>query len=471
VPTAPESDQSRARAAGAASEDGTGERRTAIESLIAASLLMVLMLVTGLVSGSLGLVSSGLDASGDVVAATVTFFAVRLGARPADSEHPYGHRRAENLSALAEATILLAGGTIVVVEAIRRLASGSTPLAARWYAFAVLGVAIVVDLGRVIVSLRSARKFRSPALRSNAFHFASDTVGLLAVLAGLLAARAGFRAGDAIAAVIVALILFAAAARLISENARVLMDTAPAGAEESARAAVAALSPDVKLHRLRVRESGGRYFADVVVSVPPGRAVAAGHAAADEVEEAIEKALPNSDVVVHVEPQRRGLDLRDQVLAIALSEPQVLEAHDVTIFEHGDRVSVSLHLKFSADSSLREAHAVAERIEAKIRELEPVSDVRTHLEPLERPIAPDESERTHDEQTVATIHALVREETGKEARDVRVLPTERGIVVFLTVSVSKRASLAAAHQRASELEEALRKRLPQIDDVVVHTEP
>jgi cation diffusion facilitator family transporter len=452
-------------------DDGEGEQRTAIGSLIAASLLMALMLVTGLLSGSLGLVSSGLDASGDVVAAVVTFFAVRLGARPADSDHPYGHRRAENLSALAEATILLAGGVIVVGEAIRRLVDGSTPLAPRWYDFVVIAVAIVVDLARVLVLLRSARRYRSAALRSNAFHFASDTVGALAVLAGLVAVREGFPDGDAIAAVVVAFILFGAAARLIAENARVLMDTAPAEAEESARSAIVALSPEIELERLRVRESGGRYFADVVVSVPPGRAVAAGHAAADAVEDAVGRALPSSDVIVHVEPQSRGLDLRDQVLAIALSEPEVLEAHDVTIFEHGDRVSVSLHLKFSADSSLREAHAVAERVEAAIRELEPVSDVRTHLEPLEQPIVPNPIQARNDSQTIDAIRRLVRDEMGKEARDVRVLPTERGIVVFLTVSVSTGASLAEAHQRASELEEALRKRLPQIDDVVVHTEP
>jgi cation diffusion facilitator family transporter len=452
-------------------EDGEGQRRTVIGSLVAASLLMALMLGTGLLSGSLGLVSSGLDASGDVVAAVVTFFAVRLGARPADSDHPYGHRRAENLSALAEATILLAGGVIVVGEAIRRLVDGSTPLAPHWYDFVVIAVAIVVDLARVLVLLRSARRYRSAALRSNAFHFASDTVGALAVLAGLVAVREGFADGDAIAAVVVALILFGAAARLISENARVLMDTAPAEAEESARSAIVALSPEIELERLRVRESGGRYFADVVVTVPPGRAVAAGHAAADAVEDAIGKALPSSDVIVHVEPQSHGLDLRDQVLAIALSEPEVLEAHDVTIFEHGDRVSVSLHLKFSADSSLREAHAVAERVEAAIRQLEPVSDVRTHLEPLEQPIAPNPTQARNDSETIDAVRKLVRDEMGKDARDVRVLPTERGIVVFLTVSVSTRASLAEAHQRASELEEALRKRLPQIDDVVVHTEP
>jgi divalent metal cation (Fe/Co/Zn/Cd) transporter len=295
--------------------------------------------------------------------------------------------------------------------------------------------------------------------------------GSLAVLGGLLAVRAGFEEGDAVAALIVAVIIFAAAARLTFENAQVLMDTAPAQAQAIARNAIAALSPEIELHRLRLRESAGRYFADVVVSVPPGRAVIEGHAAADQVERAVEQALPTTDVVVHVEPRRRGLDLRDRVLAIALSEPLVHEAHDITIFEHGDQVSVSLHLKLPADSQLQDAHGVAERVEAAIRALPRVADVRTHLEPLEQPVAADPTAGRDDPATIETIKALVRQHTDEDARNLRAFATERGIVVFITISVGRESSLAHAHQLASELEEQLRQHLPQIADVVVHTEP
>jgi cation diffusion facilitator family transporter len=466
----PQIDEPLATASGSAAADIAGKRRTAIASIIAATLLMALKLGTGLVSGSLGLVSAGIESSGDVVAATVTFFALRLGARPADREHPYGHRRAENLSALAEATILFGGGVIVVIEAINRLAHGRS-FEPRWYVFAVILVAIGVDLSRVLVSARTARRFGSPALKSNAFHFAGDMAGSIAILAGLVAVRAGFKDGDAIAALIVAMIIFAAAGRLISSNAQVLMDTAPAAAQQTARDAIAVLGPEIELDRLRLRESAGRYFADVVVSVPPGSPVIQGHAAADQVEQAIEQALPDSDVVVHVEPRRRGLDLRDRVLAIALSEPLVREAHDITIFEHGDRVSVSLHLKFRADSSLQETHDVAERVEVAIRALPRVSDVRTHLEPLERPIAADPTAIRGARATVEMIQAIVRQSTGREAREVRVLPTETGSVVFMTVAMVSATPLADAHLLASQLEEALRQRLPEIADVVVHTEP
>jgi cation diffusion facilitator family transporter len=431
----------------------------------------VLMLGVGLITGSLGLISAGIESTGDVVAAVVTFFAVRLSRRPADDSHPYGHRRAENLSALAEATILLGGGIIVVVEAVGRLSSGGSSLVARWYVFAVIGVGIAINVGRAAVSWRGAARFSSAALRGNSFHYASDVGGSLAVLAGLIAVRAGFGDGDAISALIVAVIIFTAAGRLIFENTKVLMDTAPAEAQAAAREAIAALSPEIELDRLRLRGSTGRYFADVVVAIPPGRAVIEGHAAADEVEQAVERVLPNSDVVVHVEPRRRGLSLRDRVLAIALAEPSVSEAHDITIFEHGDQRSVSLHLKLPADSSLQAAHEVAERVEKAIGALPRVSDVRTHLEPLEHPIAADPTARGQDRRTTAEVEAIVRDQTGKPPRDVRLLPTEAGSVLFITIPVGVTASLADAHRLASELEEALRQQLPEIADVVVHTEP
>ena len=457
--------------AASASAGATGERHTTITSMLAATLLMALMLGTGLVTGSLGLVSAGIESSGDVVAAVVTFFAVRLSARPADPGHPYGHRRAQNLSALAEAAILIGGGIIVVVEAIVRLSGSGGSLAARWYVFVVISAAIAIDIGRAVVSRRNARRYHSAALRSNSFHFASDVAGAVAVLVGLIVVRTGFQDGDAIAALIVAVIIFATAGRLLFENAQVLMDTVPEAAQALAHQAIAALGPDIELDRLRVRESAGRYFADVVVAVPPGQAVIEGHAAANEVEHAVAQALPDSDVVVHVEPRRRGLSLRDQVVSIALSEPTVSEAHDITIFEHGEENSVSLHLKLPADSSLKDAHEVAERVEEAIKALPNVSDVRTHLEPLERPIASNPTAIRDDRGTADMIETIVREHTGKRSRDLRLLPTEAGSVLFITVPIGVTASLADAHRVASELEETLRERLPEIIDVVVHTEP
>jgi cation diffusion facilitator family transporter len=445
-------------------------RRTTLVSIAAAGLLVVLKLGVGLATGSLGLISTGIESSGDVVAAVLTFFAVRLGGRPADPEHPYGHRRAENLGALGEAGILFVGGVFVAVAAINHLIGDSAPPRLHWYLFAVIAVALVVDLSRTLVSLRVARAYSSPALRSNAFHFAGDMAGSLTVLIGLLSVQAGFDQGDSVAALVVAAIVCAAAVRLIGENANVLMDRTPAEAREAAERAIAEIGADIELSRLRLRESAGRYFADVVVTVPPGQAVVEGHQSANLIEDAIGRALPGSDVVVHVEPRRRGLDLRDRILAIALAEPLVMEAHDITIFEQGDAVNVSLHLKFPADLDLRDAQKIADRVETAICRRPGVAAVQTHLEPLERTLTARAADVSADIHATREIDRLVRERTDSEPQRVKLLSTDAGRVVFLTLGVQPGASLSAAHRLASELEEELRQRIPDIADVVIRTE-
>jgi cation diffusion facilitator family transporter len=452
------------------SKQSAAPTRTTVVSVGAAALLVGLKLGTGLATGSLGLVSAGIESSGDVVAAVLTLLGVQLAIRPADERHPYGHRRAENLAALGEAAILTGGGSVVVVEAINRLAGRGESLSARWYVFAVIGVALVVDASRVLVSVRSAARYRSAALRSNAFHFAGDMAGSLAVLAGLAAVAAGFKDGDIIAALVVALLIFLAAARLIYENAQVLMDTAPVEANRRARDAVVALGGGIELRRLRLREAGGRYFADAVVGVAPGQAVVAGHVTADGIEEAIRRALPGSDVVVHLEPRSENLDLRDRVQAAALAEPEVREVHDITLYERNGQVSVSLHLKLDPELPLREAHEAAERVEAAIEAVPEVESVQTHLEPLEQPQSAVGRGREGVEdahrmrQTVAVL-------TGREPLELKLMRTGRGPVAFLTVAVGSDVELSEAHDLAGRLEEEIRRSQPHIVDVVVHTEP
>jgi len=454
---------------GASSERAAAQRRTTLVSILAASALVILKLGVGLIAGSLALVSAGIESSGDVLAAILTFFAVRLGGQAADPEHPYGHGRAENLGALGEAAILVAGGVIVAVEAITRLLSPHGRPDTHWFVFVVIGVALGVDLARTIVSLRAARRYGSPALRSNAFHFAVDMAGSAAVLVGLLLVRAGFTGADAIAALLIAAIILAAAGRLVAENANVLMDRTPSEARDTAERALARLEPDIELVRLRLRESAGRFFADVIVAVPPGNAVIEGHQAAELIEQTIQGALPGSDVVVHVEPRRSGLELRDRVLAIALAESLVKEVHDITIYEHDGTASVSLHLKFPADLDLSSALAVAERIEQTIRDRSNVSEVQTHLEPLERPLiaGPDNSGSRLDD--IREIERIVMERTATIQQRVKLFCTPGGRVIFLTLEVAPQTSLIDAHRLASELEDDLRRRIPDIADVVIHT--
>ena len=444
------------------------QRRTALVSVGAACLLVAIKLLAGLASSSLGLLAEAAHSGTDLAAALLTFFAVSVAVRPADRGHPWGHGKAQNLAALGEAGFLILVSVGIAVTAILRLAGivefEVEPTA---WTFAAIALVLAIDASRTVVSLRGARRYSSDALLANALHFGSDFAGTLAVLAGLIAAAVGFPAGDSIAALFVSGLVVAAATRLASRNVDVLMDRSPEDDTRVARQAIARLQPPVELRRLRLRRAGGEHFADVVIGVAPGAAIGQGHAAADRVEQALHDALPGIDVVVHVEPQAGETVIRERVLAAALTVSHVREIHNLTVLDVDGRIEVSLHVKLPGHLSLVQAHEIAEQVEAAIvTQVPEVESAQTHLEPIRETAAAAE---VHVD--TAAIEAAVREVTGAEPREVRVVRTDEGVVVFLTLGLGVEGSLADAHGQASAIEERVRGALPAIADVVVHTEP
>jgi cation diffusion facilitator family transporter len=448
-------------------------QRTALMSVAAATLLVAVKLVTGLVTGSLAFVAEAVHSGTDLVAALLTLFAVRVAVRPADREHPYGHGKAEHLAALGESAFLTLISLVLAGVSLRRLfGSDGHEVDATWWAFAVLGVVISIDISRALVSRSAARRYRSPALAANALHFASDLAGTLAVLVGLVFVAAGEPSADAAAALFVAALVVIAAVRLAKQSVDVLMDRTAADAEERIRSAIAGMPQRVELRRARVRHAAGRHFADLVVAVPPDAGVTQAHALADDVEEAVERALGAADVVVHVEPFEPGGGLRERATAAASSVPEVREVHNVRVMHLADGYELSLHVKLPSELSLTEAHDVVERLEARVRAgLPELSNVHTHIEPLEgtdwgrRPAGGDTaSER-------AAIEETVRRVTGAAPTAVSFRDGERGRIALVTITLPGEQPLPSAHGHAGAIEAAVRERCPTLADVIVHTEP
>ena len=444
------------------------QRRSALISVVAAATLVILKLSVGLATHSLGLVSEAAHSGTDLVAALLTYFAVRVASRPADVQHQFGHGKAEHLSALAEAGFLSLVSLFISARAIERLVGAThSDVRSPWYAFAVLGLVLAIDASRTVVSWRTSKRYGSAALASNALHFGGDLLGSGAVLVGLIFAHYGHPNADPIAALFVGGLVLLAAARLMKGNVDVLMDRAPADAEAAAVAAIGALSPSVELRRLRMRQAGGRQFADVVIGISSGAGVGQGHAAADAVEAAVERALPNADVVVHVEPIEDA-GLRERAHAAAVGVPRVREVHNLALVEVDGRKELSLHVKLPGDLSLEDAHGIAEQLESAICSAVPeIAGVQTHLEPL----AETSLAREVEADGAGAVRRIVREATGGEPRELRFLRSTGGLVAFLTLGLEGGTSLAAAHARASEIEERIRHERPDIADVIVHTEP
>jgi cation diffusion facilitator family transporter len=448
-------------------------RRSALFSVAAAIFLVALKLVTGLITGSLAFLAEAAHSATDLVAALLTLFAVRVAVRPPDEQHHYGHGKAEHLGALGESAVLLLVALAIGYESVHRLVSGgSEGVEAAWWSFAVLAVVIGVDVARTVSSERSARRYGSPALAANALHFGSDLAGSLAVLLGTILVAAGHPDADALAGVLVAVLVIGLALRLLWQSVQVLMDRTSSHADERIRAALAGLREPLELRRVRVRHAAGRHFADLVVGVAPDKGVAQAHATADEVEDLVRSALGNADVVVHVEPVAPEGGLRERATAAAAAVPEVREVHNVRVMRVGNDYEVSLHVKLPRELSLAEAHDVIERLEAAVRAAVPeLRTVHSHMEPLSRTdwaSAPPAGDTTRER---AAVEDAVCEMTGTRPMSVNFRDAERGRVALVTITLPGEQPLPSAHHHAGRIEEAIRERCPGLADVIVHTEP
>src|SRR5580658_9712470 len=211
------------------------KRRVALHSMLAAGAMTLLKLAAGLLSGSLGVLSDAAHSGLDLVGAALTFFSVQVSDKPADEDHTYGHGKIENLSAFGEAILMAVSCAWIIWEAMQRIFNHTVELRHSLWPVLVLLASIGVDYWRSRELRAVAERTHSPALATDAFHFASDIWSTLAVLCGLAASWAGMQFGiswlryaDPFAAVVVSLMILRMTLHLGRETVAVLMDEVPA---------------------------------------------------------------------------------------------------------------------------------------------------------------------------------------------------------------------------------------------------
>ena len=294
-----------------ASSDGTHEKKSAaLNSVIAAVGLTGFKIVVGLSTGSLGILAEAAHSGLDLMAAVMTFLAVRISGKPADRNHLYGHGKVENLSALFETLLLLLTCFWILYEAGHRLLYHAADLRVTFWSFAVMITSIVVDRSRSRILYRAARKYNSQALEADALHFSTDIWSSAVVILGLICVKISewvprvvfLRHADSVAAIMVGLIVVYVCVKLGIRTIQALLDVAPAGIEDKIIAAVECLPGVADCHNVRFRYSGPQLFVDIHILVDGNQTLKEAHDLTEEIEHSIQQLLPNVDVTVHPEP-------------------------------------------------------------------------------------------------------------------------------------------------------------------------
>jgi cation diffusion facilitator family transporter len=282
------------------------KRGAAALSIASNSTLIAIKLVAGVLTGSIAILTEAIHSLIDLVASVVAFVSVRKADEPADESHPYGHEKVESLAATIEGMLILVGAGIIVFEAIHRLAVGAS-VDMLGVGIAVMAISLVANLAVSTVLARRARLDPSPALAGDAAHLRTDALTSAGVLIGLaLVEITGSAAFDSIAALVVAGAIMYAGYSIIRTSSGVLVDeTLPAEELDRIEAAIAgARTAEVAgYHKLRARRAGRRRYIDLHVQYRSGTTLERAHELAHRMRDSIERALPDAEVLIHVEPE------------------------------------------------------------------------------------------------------------------------------------------------------------------------
>ena len=278
--------------------------RAAVVPVLSNAFVLVLKAVVGLMTGSIAVLSDAMDSLEDVGASLFDLWSVRLSAKPADQEHPYGHGKVEGIAATAEGLLIGGGGVFIFYQAIHRLISGQAEIGVGLGLVAMI-VTAFVNLGVVFHIARAAKETGSLVLTAASRHLWTNVAQAIAVITALvLVGLTGRREFDAIVALLLSAFLVFSAARIIMGATRQIMDVRlPLDEEEVIQGALRRYEGQVVgFHKLRTRRSGHQRYVELHLIVDPKRSVEEIHTVCDGIEGDIKERLPGAEVTIHVEP-------------------------------------------------------------------------------------------------------------------------------------------------------------------------
>lgn len=455
-------------------EAGIREKKSiALSSVYAGLGLTGMKLIVGLSTNSLGILSEAAHSGLDLLAALITYIAVSVSDKPADQDHQYGHGKTENISALFETILLVMTCGWIIWEAVERLTTGSAHVEATVWSFGVIIVSIVVDISRSRALTRVAKKYGSQALEADALHFSSDIWSSLTVLAGLIFVYFGYASIDAVAALVVAVMVLAVSYRLARRTIDALMDRVPDGLAQRIEEKIKAVDGVQAVRSLRVRMSGSKAFVNAIVGLSRTMPFSQAHHVVDDIERAVESVHPQVDVTVHPEPmQTEDESVLDRVKMIVM-EKGLPPPHNLEVHHSGGGYFIDFDVEYKKGKTFVEAHALASEIEEQIRkEISAVEKVTIHLEEY----LADPGEPTHateDEQALCVnIERLVLQDRRILAcKDISVLRRASDYHITLTCRMDSAKTLEEVHQVIAEVETQLYQTFRQVRRFTLHAEP
>lgn len=444
----------------------------ALSSVLASVFLTIGKLVVGLISGSLGILSEAAHSALDFCAALLTFFAVRIGDKPADKHHPYGHAKVESVSALIETGLLFLTSAWIICEAVKRLFVHEVKVEITWYAIAIVIVSIIVDFSRSRALKRVAIKTKSQALEADALHFSSDILSSVAVLIGLILVYFKIPIADPLAALFVAVIVIQAGYKLGKRTIDVLVDAAPIGLSEKINKLLGPIEGIISIEKVRVRPVGANVFIDIKINVSRKLALVNVEKIKAVIEQRIKKIMPEAEISIDAVPLTVDNETIMERVQIVASHHNLF-VHDITIYELKRKKYLNYDLEVDDSLSIQKAHKIATHLEDSIeKELGLDIEINTHIEPVKSEIINSEAVSIKDEKIITNKIKVIVDKIPeiKGVHNIKIKKDQDKLFISLHCNFASNISLSESHRLSSCLEYLIREQITAVERVVVHAE-
>lgn len=280
--------------------------KTARLSILSNTLLIIMKVVVGILSGSVSIISEAIHSSMDLVAALIAFFSVKVSDNPPDSKHPYGHGKVENISGVVEAILIFAAAAMIIVEAVKKLLGEDIVLEKLWIGSVVMAISAVVNIFVSRRLYKVARETKSVALEADALHLKTDVYTSAGVAVGLvLILLTDIKWLDPVVAILVALFIIKESWELLRRAFWPLLDSSWA-TDEVDELEKKLNEMGVNYHSLRTRKAGNYRFIDIHIEISEDESVGKAHRYCDQIEAELMDSFENLNVTIHVEPVEKN---------------------------------------------------------------------------------------------------------------------------------------------------------------------
>ncbi len=448
------------------------KKKITLFSLLVSIALVIIKVVIAYISNSIGVFSEALNNGLDLVTVLITFFAIRIAARPADKDHTYGHGKYENLSAFIELTIIFLLCSFIIYKSVQRIINRDFILTLNIYIFIILAISIVLNIIRVYFLGKAAKRFNSFALKAEFLNYSSDIFSSIVVIAGLALANYGILLADPIASIVVASIVIFLSLRMSYKVVMNLLDYIPEEITKKINQ-ILANNPDVKkINRLKIHEVGNVKFLNLDICLSENLYLSQIERIKEKLKEEIKSKIPGIEIIIEICSDFSEKDIPAMTRKVLSEFKDIHDVHNIRVYNVGNKKYISAHIEINKNLHLKYVESLTKKVENEIKkQISGIHRVYIHSEDLKS----HENWQDVTDESDAMIETIIEEISGivspQTCHNFIILKKDDSYNIAFHCRMDKKINIKNAHLLSNTIENLIKNKIENISEVVVHVEP